>query len=65
MTIRCILSARITRYTDTRQTMAHVSWLDTRKRQGETVGAYPDSTHIQAMLLRAMREGVTVTREEF
>lgn len=64
MSIRCILSARIMRYTDTRQVMAHVLHLDQRNRQGETVGN-PRGAHMQALLLRALREGVTVTREEF
>jgi hypothetical protein len=65
MTIRCILGASITRHCDTRRTTARVTWLDGRRQQHETVAAYPDSTHVQALLLRAMREGVTVTREEF
>jgi len=65
MTIRCILGAAITRHTDTRQTTARVTWLDARKHQHEAVGCYPASNHIRDLLLRAMREGVTVTREEF
>jgi hypothetical protein len=61
--MRCILNARITRHLDTRQVIACVTWLDGRV-QGETVGA-SRSLHMQALLLRALREGVTVTREEF
>ena len=64
MTIRCILNAAITRHNDTRMTTARVTWLDNRKRQGETCGV-SRSVHMQALLLRALREGVTVTREEF
>jgi hypothetical protein len=61
--MQCILTARITRYRDTRQTMACVTWLGPRG-QGETVGA-SKSPRMQSMLLRALREGVTVIREEF
>lgn len=64
MTIRCILGAAITRHHDSRRTTARVTFLDSYKRQHESVGAYP-SPYMQALLLRAMREGVTVTREEF
>lgn len=64
MTIRCILQATLTRYTDTRQTMARVTWLDGHKHQGETIGL-PTGNHMNALLLRALREGVTVTKEEF
>jgi hypothetical protein len=62
--IRCILKASIVHYADTRCTRAHVTWIDQRKRQGETSGAYP-SSHLTALLLRAQREGVTVVREEW
>ena len=62
--VQCVLEARITKYTDTRQTMARVAWIDHRKRQGETIGP-PQSNHMQQLLLRAYREGVNVIREEF
>ena len=61
--MRCVLTARITRHHDMRQTTACVTWLNGR-RQGETVGA-SRSPRMQALLLRALREGVTVVREEF
>lgn len=62
--MRCILHARITRHLDIRQITACVTWLDCRGRQGETFGP-SQSSHMQALLLRALREGVTVIREEF
>lgn len=62
--LRCILSACVTDYTDTRQKMARVSWLTLGGRQGETIGP-PYSLHMQALLLRALREGVNITREGF
>ena len=43
--------------------MADVIWVR-RGRQGETFGP-SQSSHMQALLLRALREGVTVIREEF
>ena len=43
----------------TRKVMACVTWVR-RGRQGEIVGA-PQSSHMQALLLRALREGVTVS----
>lgn len=64
MKIRCILQAVQTKYLDTRQTMARVTWLDTSNHQGQTVGS-PYSHHMQVLLLRALREGVNIVREEF
>lgn len=62
--IHCILCACITRYLDTRMKLAHVRWITRGGRPGETIGN-PQSPYMQALLLRALREGVTVTREEF
>lgn len=65
MIIQCILSATIRRYADTGQTRACVVWLATSGQQGETGGPYPNSIHMQQLLLRALREGVNIVREEF
>jgi hypothetical protein len=43
--------------------MADGTWVR-RGRQGEMFGP-SQSSHMQALLLRALREGVTVIREEF
>ena len=43
--------------------MADVTWVR-RRRQRETFGP-SQSSHMQALLLRALPEGVTVIREEF
>jgi len=64
MTIHCIMNATITKYLDTRQTMARVTWVDTCRNPGETIGS-PTGKHMQALLLRALREGCTIVREEF
>ena len=43
--------------------MADVTWVR-RGRQGERFGP-SQSSHMHALLLRALREGVTVIQEEF
>ena len=67
--IKCILQASLIYYSDNRQHAAYVTWLDTKGRQGRTQCMNYDpakpSLHMQALLLRAMREGVTVTRENW
>ncbi len=64
MTIRCIMQATITKHKPYGDTTARVSWLDTHKHPHEISGQ-PQGRHMRDLLLRAMREGVTVTREEF
>lgn len=67
--IKCILSASIVYYSDNHQHGAYVVWLDNRGRQGRTCDMHYNpkapNLHMQALLLRAMREGVTVTRENW
>jgi hypothetical protein len=64
MRIHCILEARVRTFADTGQKQACVSWVDTRKHPGQTIGS-PLSNHMQALLLRALREGVNIIKEEF
>jgi hypothetical protein len=52
-----ILDARVTRYSDTGQTIAHVTWRDSRGQTGTTSGD-PANGHMRALLDRAQREGV-------
>lgn len=59
--ITSILSADITRYADNGQTIAYIQWRDARGQIGTTSG-HPKNAHMQALLARAEREGVTVTR---
>ena len=56
-----ILAARVTRYTDNGQTVAYIDWRNSRGKAGTTSGD-PKNAHIQALLARAEREGVTVSR---
>ena len=64
MTIKCILKAYVRTYGDTRQCRAYVEYLDTRNHQGRTEGDRL-GTHMQALLLRAVREGVNITSERW
>jgi hypothetical protein len=65
--IKCILQASIVYYSDNRQHAAYVTWLDNRGHQGRTVcqdyNTTRPSLHMQALLLRAMREGVAIQKE--
>ncbi len=53
-----ITAVRITRYADNGQTVAHVSWSN-----GSRTSGAPDGLHMQALLARAERSGVSVTRD--
>jgi len=57
--IRRITDAEIRHYDDNGQTIAYVSWIDSRSERGTTQGN-PDNLHMQALLQRAEREGVTI-----
>lgn len=57
-----ITKAYIRRYTDNGQTKAYVEWTDARGRTGRTEGS-PKNTHMLALMARAEREGLAVTRE--
>jgi hypothetical protein len=57
-----IRAARITHYRDSGQHKAHIDWVDGKGRSGTTSGD-PTGAHMQALLQRAEREGVTVRRE--
>ena len=59
--ITMILAATITKYWDNGQTIANIEWRDSRGRTGNTSGS-PENAHMQALLCRAEREGVIVTR---
>ena len=56
-----ILSANITKYWDNGRTIAYIDWRDSRGKTGTTSGD-PKNPHMQALLTRAEREGVTVTK---
>jgi len=56
-----ITAAIIARYADSGQTIARVVWRDAKGHTGTTEGA-PEGAHMQALIARAEREGVTVTR---
>jgi hypothetical protein len=57
-----IRKAYIRTYSDSGQTKAYVEWVDTRGNEGRTEGD-PHNPHMQALLARAKREGVTVKKE--
>lgn len=65
--IKYILTASIVYYSDNRQHAAYVTWLDNRGHQGRTCcmdyNTARPALHMQALLLRAMREGVAVQKE--
>lgn len=56
-----ILRAQITKYSDNGQTIAYVTWRDSRGKTGTTSGS-PKNLHMQALLTRAEREGVAIER---
>ena len=60
--IATITKAYIRTYTDNGQTVAYVEWIDDRGKSGRTEGER-SNVHMQALLARAKREGVTVQRE--
>lgn len=60
-----ITKAYVRTYTDNGQVTAYIEWLDQRNRSGRTEGAYPPGEHMGALLARAKREGVPVTRERW
>ena len=57
-----ITKAVVRTYSDSGQEKAIISWKDTKGKPGTTEGD-PDSTHMKALLARAKREGVKVTKE--
>jgi hypothetical protein len=56
-----ITSASITKYRDNGQTKAYVSWVDSKGEPGGT-GGDPHNAHMEALLARAKREGVSIHR---
>lgn len=56
-----ITAAQVTRYTDSGQKIAHVSWVDSKGKTGTTSGC-PRGLHMMALLARAEREGLKVAR---
>jgi hypothetical protein len=59
-----IIKAYIRTYSDSGQTKAYVEWVDDEDESGCT-GGEPDNEHMQALIARARREGVTVERERW
>jgi hypothetical protein len=57
-----ITAAYVRHYADNGQTVAYVEWLDGRGQAGRTEGP-EHHVHIAALLHRAKRTGVPVTRE--
>lgn len=55
---RGIIAVRVTYYADNGQTLAHVSW-----RDGSRTSGAPDGLHMRALVARANREGINVTRD--
>lgn len=60
--IATITAAYVRKYTDNGQTKAYVEWIDGKGRTGRTEGK-PRNAHMQALLARAEREGVTVQKQ--
>lgn len=54
-----ITSAEVVTYKDSGQVKAYVTWVDHRGKSGTTEGS-PNGAHMQALLARAKREGVTI-----
>jgi hypothetical protein len=69
MTIAKITKAYIRHYSDNGQSTAYVEWVDSRGKAGRTEatrGTFefrPYGDHMDALLDRAKREGITVERE--
>lgn len=59
-----ITRAYIRTYTDNGQTVAYVEWIDDEGESGRTEGQ-PTNAHMQALMQRAKREGLTVERERW
>ena len=60
--IKRIRATAIRRWPDTGHVIAYTDWIDTRGRYGCTSGN-PDSMHMQALIKRAVREGIPVKQE--
>lgn len=57
-----IIKAYVRKYSDNEQITAYVEWTDARGRTGRTEGK-PGNAHMLALLARAEREGLTVSKE--
>lgn len=57
-----IRKAGVTTYSDSGQVTAYVEGIDTRGKTFRTEGS-PDNSHMQALLSRAKREGISVKKE--
>ena len=64
MMITKITAAYVRTYSDNGQTKAYVEWVNHRGHTGRTEGE-PDNQHMQVLLKRAEREGVTVERQRW
>lgn len=69
-----ITRAHIRTYSDSGQVTAYVEWIDNKGRTGRTEGSQHSNccvrephfgTHMQALLQRASREGLTVESERW
>jgi hypothetical protein len=60
--IKKITQAYIWHYSDNKQTIAYVEWINNKGANGRT-GGDPNSPHMQALLSRAEREGIPTTCE--
>lgn len=62
--IKQITKAYVRTYSDSGQVTAYVEWVDDKGKAGRTEGE-PLNAHMQALLSRAEREGITVEREQW
>jgi hypothetical protein len=70
MAITKITKAYIRTYSDNGQITSYVEWIDHRGRHGRTEAPriserIHESEHMQALLVRARREGVTIESERW
>ena len=64
--IRKITDLYIRAYSDTGQVLAYCEWIDDRGDKGRTEGEVPaKSQHMQALMFRAIDEGVEIRREKW
>lgn len=59
--IKTIIDAHVVQYRDNGQVIAYVVWRDDKGKSGQTSGD-PNNGHMRALMVRATREGVIITR---
>lgn len=58
-----ITKAYTRHYSDNNQTTTYVEWIDNKGREGRTEGTITPRGHMEALVMRAAREGVKLEQQ--